>query len=55
VPTDHENAREFLDRDVENLISYFRRKHPSMPAVDADAVSDSVATDDFETVRSHTA
>jgi RIO kinase 2 len=55
VPTDHENAREFLDRDVENLVSYFRRKHPSMPAVDADAVSDSVATDDFETVRSHTA
>ena len=55
VPTDHENAREFLDRDVENLLSYFRRKYPgSMPALDAHAVSESIATDDFETVRSHT-
>ena len=55
VPTDHENAREFLERDVENLINYFRRKHPAMPEVDADRVSESVASDDFETVRSHTA
>ena len=56
VPTDHENAREFLDRDVENLLTYFRRKHPGvMPDIDADAVSESVAADDFDTVRSHTA
>ena len=54
VPTDHENAREFLGRDVDNLLSYFRRKHPgSIPDLDADAVSESVAADDFETVRSH--
>ena len=55
VPTDHENARELLDRDVENLISYFRRKHPSIPALDTGAVSESIATDEFATVRSHTA
>jgi len=56
VPTDHENAREFLDRDVENLISYFRRKHPGVtPDLDAAAVCESVATDDFETVRAYTA
>jgi RIO kinase 2 len=56
VPTDHENAREFLERDVDNLLSYFRRKHPrSIPDLDADAVSESVAADDFETVRSHVA
>ena len=54
VPTDHENAREFLERDVDNLLAYFRRKHPgSIPDLDADAVSESVAADDFETVRSH--
>jgi RIO kinase 2 len=55
VPTDHENARELLYRDVENLISYFRRKHPSIPALDTGAVSESIATDEFATVRSHTA
>jgi RIO kinase 2 len=28
VPTDHENAREFLERDVENVVGYFGRKYP---------------------------
>jgi RIO kinase 2 len=54
VPTDHENARELLNRDVENLISYFRRKHPSIPALDTEAVSESIVTDEFATVQSHT-
>jgi RIO kinase 2 len=28
VPTDHQNADELLDRDVENLVGYFERKYP---------------------------
>jgi RIO kinase 2 len=55
VGTDHENARELLDRDVENLVSYFGRKYPGhVPDLDLDAISESVATDEFRTVRSHT-
>mgnify|MGYP000559505704 CR=1 FL=1 len=54
VGTDHENARELLARDVENLVSYFERKYPShVPDLDLDAVSESVASDEFRTVRSH--
>jgi len=54
VGTDHENARELLARDVENLVSYFDRKYPShVPDLDLDAVSESVASDEFRTVRSH--
>ncbi|RLM59659.1 serine/threonine protein phosphatase [Halobellus sp. Atlit-31R] len=56
VPTDHENARELLDRDVDNLLSYFNRKYPGqIPALDADALGDSVAAGDFETIRDHVA
>ena len=55
VGTDHENARELLDRDIGNLVSYFARKHPShVPDLDLDGVSESVAADEFRTVRSHT-
>jgi RIO kinase 2 len=54
VTTDHENARELLARDVENIISYFRRKYPAeIPDSDADSVADSVAAGEFETVRDH--
>ncbi|WP_311171284.1 serine/threonine-protein kinase RIO2 [Halobellus ordinarius] len=54
VTTDHENARELLARDVENIISYFRRKYPAeIPDIDADSVADSVAAGEFETVRDH--
>ncbi|OLZ39991.1 serine/threonine protein phosphatase [Natrinema saccharevitans] len=28
VPTDHENAGEFLRRDLTNIVGYFRRKYP---------------------------
>ncbi|WP_254810330.1 serine/threonine-protein kinase RIO2 [Natronosalvus amylolyticus] len=28
VSTDHEHAREFLERDLENIVGYFRRKYP---------------------------
>ena len=54
VPTDHANTRELLDRDVENVVSYFRRKYPrALPAeLDTSAVVDQVAAGDFESVRS---
>jgi RIO kinase 2 len=38
VPTDHQNADEFLDRDVSNLIRYFERKYPNQ--IDDPNVSD---------------
>ena len=51
VPTDHENATEFLARDVENLVGYFQRKYPhQVPDVDHDAVADAIATGEFESV-----
>ncbi|MFB6090112.1 MAG: serine/threonine-protein kinase RIO2, partial [Halobellus sp.] len=38
VSTDHDNARELLSRDVENLVSYFERKYPSsLPDVDSES------------------
>ncbi|GGL33148.1 hypothetical protein GCM10009037_15980 [Halarchaeum grantii] len=54
VPTDHENAREFLGRDVRNIVSYFQRKYPNpTPDIDTEAVADAVAANEFETVRAH--
>ncbi|MGM0604563.1 MAG: serine/threonine-protein kinase RIO2, partial [Halobacteriota archaeon] len=44
VPTDHENARELLERDVRNVHSYFKRKYPrETPDVDISAVAASIA------------
>ncbi len=49
VPTDHENAREFLERDVTNLVNYFDRKYPrNLPAVDAAELADAIAEGTFE-------
>ncbi|MGQ4554704.1 RIO1 family regulatory kinase/ATPase domain-containing protein [Halobellus sp. GM3] len=54
VPTDHDNARELLDRDVANLRSYFERKYPGqVPELDLESVVDSVAANEFESVRDH--
>ncbi|GAA0293505.1 serine/threonine-protein kinase RIO2 [Halarchaeum salinum] len=56
VETDHENAREFLERDVRNIVSYVRRKYPNpMPETDDDAIADAVADDAFTTVRDYPA
>jgi len=50
VPTDHENAREFLDRDVANIVGYFEQKYPgATPGVDPDRIAAAVAEDEFET------
>ena len=53
VPTDHENAPELLERDVQNIVSYFRRKYPQKvtDSTDIDALSQSMREDSFESVR----
>ncbi|MEY7851340.1 serine/threonine-protein kinase RIO2 [Natrarchaeobius sp. A-rgal3] len=52
VPTDHENAEEFLRRDLENILGYFRRKYPHQLPDDvrADQILESIVDDSFETV-----
>jgi RIO kinase 2 len=52
VPTDHANAVDLLERDVTNLVGYFRRKYPgAVPEVDAAALAAAVADGSFETTR----
>ncbi|QSG04617.1 serine/threonine-protein kinase RIO2 [Halapricum desulfuricans] len=53
VPTDHENSDELLERDVENIVGYFRRKYPGrMPErTDIEGVSRAIRNDAFESLR----
>jgi RIO kinase 2 len=53
VATDHENAAELLERDVENLLGWFRRKYPGdVPsAPTARGVAERIASGTFRTVR----
>jgi RIO kinase 2 len=52
--TDHENARELLDRDVENIVEYFQQKYPGdVPDADLSSIAESVATGDFSSVANH--
>ena len=53
VATDHENSDELLERDVENLLGWFRRKYPSdVPsAPTACGVAARIASGEFESVR----
>ena len=52
VSVEHQNADEFLERDVTNLLSYFARKHPhEVGDADAAAVAAAIADGSFETVR----
>jgi RIO kinase 2 len=54
VPTDHENARELLERDVRNVLGYFQRKYPrAVDDVTAESVADAVAAGEFESVENH--
>jgi RIO kinase 2 len=56
VPADHENAMEFLARDVDNIVGYFQRKYPSdVPELDRGAIVDALVAGEFETVREHEA
>ena len=54
VATDHENADEFLERDVRNVVGYFQRKYPGqMPkSVDFRALSDAIRDSEFDSVTS---
>jgi RIO kinase 2 len=55
VPTDHANSDDLLQRDVDNLLSYFERKYPQeTPALDRAALSDLLTDDSFVTVRNIT-
>jgi RIO kinase 2 len=54
VPTDHENADEFLARDVENLVSYFQRKYPNqVPEFETGDVATAIVDGTFESVATH--
>jgi len=56
VESDHENAAEFLARDVRNIVGYFARKYPSqVPDLDENEVVESIETGEFESVREHSA
>src|SRR6056297_823941 len=51
TPTDHENADEFLERDVENVVGYFRRKYPQLvPDADAEALAAALADGSYDSV-----
>lgn len=54
VSTDHENADEFLERDVENLLGYFQRKHPGqIGEPDVPTIVASLREQTFESVADH--
>jgi RIO kinase 2 len=52
IATDHENARETLERDLSNLVGYFQRKYPrETPDVDVSTLADAIVAGEFESVR----
>ncbi|OIB55974.1 serine/threonine-protein kinase RIO2 [Natrialba sp. SSL1] len=53
VPTNHENAEEFLRRDLRNAVGYFRRKYPQHVSdeIDGDEVATEIIDGEFETIR----
>jgi RIO kinase 2 len=54
VESDHENAAEFLARDVRNTVGYFARKYPAqVPEIDEDEVVGAIQSGEFESVRGH--
>jgi len=55
VPTDHENSDELLQRDLQNVYGYFKRKYPAETpdSVDIGALAADVAVDELGTVRSY--
>ncbi|ARS90695.1 serine/threonine-protein kinase RIO2 [Natrarchaeobaculum aegyptiacum] len=52
VPTDHENAGEFLRRDVRNIVGYFTRKYPRVETDDleTETVAGAIEDEQFETL-----
>jgi len=51
VTVEHANAREMLERDVENVLGYFERKYPQeTPDIDEAAIAEAVAGGGFGSV-----
>jgi len=54
VRTDHANAGELLERDVENVLGYFERKYPqATPAVEARPIAEALAAGEFDSVAEY--
>ncbi len=54
VETSHENAEEFLERDVRNLVGYFRRKHSDrIDEVNIKSLAQALREGTFKSVREH--
>jgi len=54
IPTDHQNAAEYLERDVRNIVGYFERKYPRLVRdVDVSEVARAIAENEFESVNNH--
>ena len=55
VPTDHDNARELLGRDLTNIYGYFRRKYPSETpeSVNIEALGNAIVDDKLESIQSY--
>ena len=55
VSVDHDNARELLDRDLNNIYGYFRRKYPAETpeSVYLDELAADLVTDELEPVRAY--
>ena len=52
VPADHENSRELLERDVDNLLGHFERKYPhETPEIDRKKLTNALVEDTFEAAR----
>ena len=49
VSTEHENSHELLERDVENAVGYFQRKHPNaVGEIDTSSLADAIAAERFD-------
>jgi len=54
IPTEHENSRELLERDLGNVLGHFEQKYPrETPEIDRSAVAEAVVAGTFENVRAH--
>jgi RIO kinase 2 len=49
IPTDHENAETYLERDVENVLGYFERKYPGVVGeTSASTIADAIRDGEFD-------
>ena len=55
IPTDHQNAEELLERDVSNLVGYFRRKYPkATPDLDVPSLARAIREGEIEGLERYT-